>query len=364
MPPSPVANTNGYGTIICGYSCNTTTSQGGCNTADQITAYFQQQFPSASVRFHRIQYGCWTGTQAVSATGNCCAGVTTPPVSTLALNATATAIQCNGQCNATATAVATGGTPPYSYQWTGGPNTAPWANRCAGTYYVSVTDVTNTVRLDTVTITQPAAIATTINQTACSTYNFNGTTLTTAGQYKDTLAAANGCDSVVTLNLTLTPVNINVNQAGPVLTSAAPPPATYQWLRCNGTTTISYTVIAGATAQTYTATQNGQYAVRVTQSGCADTSSCRLVTGLTSVEDVPQKETLRAYPNPITGDYLTIEVPKSFADAAFTILDASGRVVKKGLLSGLKADVRVHGLAPGMYLLRIAGTDVKIPLVR
>lgn len=364
-PPSPVTNPNGYHIIICNSSCNTTTSQGGCNTADQIAGYFQQQFPAASIRYHKTQSGCWSGTQNVSANGNCCAGVTTPPVSTLAINATVqTPIACNGGCNATVSAQATGGTLPYSYQWVGGPSTQAWANRCAGTYYVAVTDGANTVRLDTIVVTQPAAIGTTVNQTACSTYIFNGTTLTTAGQYKDTLAAANGCDSVITLNLTLTPVNINVNQAGAILTATAPPPATYQWLRCTGTTTISYTVLAGATSQTYTATQNGQYAARVTQSGCSDTSICRTVTGISSVDNAPQKDVLRAYPNPISGDHFTIETPKALTGAAFTLTDATGRTVKEGTLRGSKTDVRVTGLAPGTYLLRVAGIERALQLVR
>jgi len=363
MPSSPLSNPNGYSFIICNYSCSTTTNQGGCNTPDQIAAYFQGQYPTASIRYHKTQYGCWSGTQNVSGTGNCCAGVTTVTPA-LALNATVTTpVACNGGCNATVTAQASGGTSPYTYQWTGGPAAATWSNRCAGTYYVSVTDATNTVRLDTIVVTQPTPIGTTISQTACSTYAFNGSILTTAGQYKDTLTAANGCDSVITLNLTLTPVNTNVSQAGAVLTAAASAPATYQWLRCTGTTTISYTVLPGATSQAYTATQSGQYAVRVTQSGCSDTSTCRAVT-VAGVEDALRGNDFRAYPNPISGDYFTIEVPKAFTGAAFSLTDAAGRVVKKGTIGAAKTDVRVTGLAQGIYLLRIAGIERAVQLVR
>lgn len=31
MPPSPMSNPYGYGSIICGYSCNNNVTQGGCN---------------------------------------------------------------------------------------------------------------------------------------------------------------------------------------------------------------------------------------------------------------------------------------------------------------------------------------------
>lgn len=71
-PPSPLANSNGYGSIICGYSCNNTTSQGGCNTVDQVEAYFLSYFSGSSLYAHKVQYGCWTGTQSVSIGGNCC----------------------------------------------------------------------------------------------------------------------------------------------------------------------------------------------------------------------------------------------------------------------------------------------------
>jgi hypothetical protein len=76
LPAATLANPNGYGLIICGYSCSTTTNQGGCNTVDQIEAYFLNQFPGSITYAHKVQYGCWTGTQTVSGGGTCC-GLTT-----------------------------------------------------------------------------------------------------------------------------------------------------------------------------------------------------------------------------------------------------------------------------------------------
>src|SRR6185436_6148800 len=70
------SNSNGYGSIICGYSCNNNTNQGGCNTVDQIEAYFLGYFSGSTLYAHKVQYGCWTGTQSVSVGGNCCP----PPV--------------------------------------------------------------------------------------------------------------------------------------------------------------------------------------------------------------------------------------------------------------------------------------------
>ena len=77
MPTANYNNNNGWPQIICNYSCSTTTNQGGCNTPDQVVAYFNQQFgtTNSDVLFHFTQYNCWTtnSTYAISAGGNCCA---------------------------------------------------------------------------------------------------------------------------------------------------------------------------------------------------------------------------------------------------------------------------------------------------
>ena len=56
-----------------------------------------------------------------------------------------------------------------------------------------------------------------MNATVCfgQTYAFAGQTLSTTGVYQDVLTAANGCDSIVTLNLTIAPL-INVSQSATI----------------------------------------------------------------------------------------------------------------------------------------------------
>ncbi|MDQ3110908.1 MAG: T9SS type A sorting domain-containing protein [Bacteroidota bacterium] len=70
-PPVSYSNPNGYNSIICNYSCSSTTNQGGCNTPDQLAYYFLNAF-GGILYYHHTQYGCWTGTNVVSAGGNCC----------------------------------------------------------------------------------------------------------------------------------------------------------------------------------------------------------------------------------------------------------------------------------------------------
>jgi hypothetical protein len=72
-PPVTYFNPFGYSSVICNYSCDVGSSQGGCNTADQIADYFFIQFSSTQLLFHYTQYGCWNGTRSLSEGGNCCA---------------------------------------------------------------------------------------------------------------------------------------------------------------------------------------------------------------------------------------------------------------------------------------------------
>jgi hypothetical protein len=55
--------------------------------------------------------------------------------------------------------------------------------------------------------------ADTISQSACSSYFFNGQTLTNSGTYYDTLMNVNGCDSLIILNLTLNSSFITINDS-------------------------------------------------------------------------------------------------------------------------------------------------------
>ena len=72
MPLATYNNPYGYMYIVCNYSCSDSTSQGGCNTPDQIADYFFNEFNSTKLLFHYTQYGCWNGTYNISDGGNCC----------------------------------------------------------------------------------------------------------------------------------------------------------------------------------------------------------------------------------------------------------------------------------------------------
>ncbi len=92
------------------------------------------------------------------------------PVATLSVSLSSTNVICNGACDGTAMANATGGTGAYSYAWSNNaalilPNIV---NLCPAQYIVTVTDANNCIAKDTVDITEPTALILTTSQTNIS----------------------------------------------------------------------------------------------------------------------------------------------------------------------------------------------------
>lgn len=98
-----------------------------------------------------------------------------------------------------------------------------------------------------------------------SSYSMNGNTYTTSGDYTDTLTNSNGCDSIVTLHLTITPFNVQTSNdtaicAGNSVPLNASGATHYRWLPATG---LSDTAIANPTAMP---TQTTTYTLTALQS--------------------------------------------------------------------------------------------------
>jgi hypothetical protein len=70
-------------------------------------------------------------------------------------------------------------------------------------YVVTGQDTLGCTGTDTVVVTVLENAVNTLTQTALDSYTLNGQTYTQSGTYTQTVPAANGCDSTITLNLTL-----------------------------------------------------------------------------------------------------------------------------------------------------------------
>jgi hypothetical protein len=92
-PPGVLPDSNGNSSIICAYSCGAG-NQGGCNTANQVVAYFLNQFGGTLHTYH-TQYECWGG-QTFNTSDDLCCGVSLPGVE--ASFTASDPIVCVGQC--------------------------------------------------------------------------------------------------------------------------------------------------------------------------------------------------------------------------------------------------------------------------
>ncbi|HIO72688.1 MAG TPA: PKD domain-containing protein [Flavobacteriales bacterium] len=78
-------------------------------------------------------------------------------------------VSCNGLCDGSAGATATGGTPVYNFVWSTGPTTQNISGLCIGSYAVTVTDANLCTATDNIVITQPPPLTapTTGSVTVC-----------------------------------------------------------------------------------------------------------------------------------------------------------------------------------------------------
>ena len=124
--------------------------------------------------------------------------------------------------------------------------------------------------------------------TACDSYTWiDGNTYTSSNNtatYTTTNAA--GCDSVITIDLTINPTpSAAVTQNGATLT-ATQTGATYQWIDCDDESNI-----VGEINQAFTPAVTGNYAVIVTIGDCFKKSECFLVdfTGIGELNNTPKQ---------------------------------------------------------------------------
>ena len=181
-------------------------------------------------------------------------------------------------------------------------------------------------------------------QNACDSYTWiDGNTYTSSTNTPTyTLTNAAGCDSVVTLNLTVNTVNNSITNTTPTLTADATG-ATYQWLDCNN----NYAPIPGETNQSFTATANGSYAVEVTQNGCVDTSACEQVNNV-GINEINSSITL--HPNPTTG---IVELQGIKGSFKVDVYDYAG----KYLQSTSRSTIDLSDYPSGIYFLKVAYGD-------
>jgi hypothetical protein len=235
-----------------------------------------------------------------------------------------------------------------SYTWSATGNT--YTN--SGSYVATLTNAAGCDSIVTLNLTVGGGSSSSSTIAACNSYFWSATgiTYTNSGTFTTTLAGAGGCDSTLTLNLTVTNLTVAIFQTDNVLT-ASPSGGTYEWLNCT-----SGAPIVGETGQSFTATVNGDYSVVVTLNGCSDTSVCLTVNNA----DINKHfmESITISPNPTEGN-LKIDLGQAQGEVSITVRDLRGRIIESTIHQQVSIVELYLEQPSGMYLVEVASNEAR-----
>jgi PKD repeat protein len=303
------------------------------------------------------------GGYTLTATDN--TGCTTSSVANVSNNGAPTVIitptspTCHGSTNGSTLASASGGSAPYTYNWSSGSNTSTAVGLAAGTYVVSVHDNAQCVAVQSVTLTDPSALLATVNTTNSKCGNNNGTATVIAsggtGSYTyhwNNNATTGTASNLMAGTYTVTVYDVNQcsvtsngslgNIAGPssIITpvngtcSSAPHIST---TTVGGTSPYTYNWSNGSVAQNIQNLSAGAYSVTITDAnGCTNTLS----TTVTEFSGISVTYTTQ---NPTPGN----------SDGSVTTTVSGGTTPYTYNWSNGGTTATISGLAAGTYTVTI-----------
>ncbi len=184
--------------------------------------------------------------------------------------------------------------------------------------------------------------------TACKSYTIGDRTFTESGIYPLTIPGVEGCDSSLSLDLTINKIDVSVSYAGNTLT-ANETAATYQWIECSN----GYRTVAGGKTQSFKPERDGSYAVIITKGECKDTSECFNIAS-TDIKEQTGAQSLTLYPNP-GKDRVNMKVGKALRQATIRWINVMGQTVcRQPSLSGTVFSFNVASLPAGIYTIELA----------
>ena len=214
----------------------------------------------------------------------------------------------------------------------------------SGTYTQTLATTLGCDSIITLHLTIAAPSSSNLNEAGCGSFILNGETFDTPGNHVQTITNAAGCDSVIFLNLSLTEyiapiVNTTNNELSCATTGV------YQWYECSNGEQV---MINEAVSANYTPTQSGNYQVEVSYGNCIAYSDCQNFV-FVGIEPSAPQQLFHLWPNPAHNN-IHIQLLHPTSPAQVTLFNSLGQSVLNQELTA--APLAVSHLQAGMYVIR------------
>jgi hypothetical protein len=218
----------------------------------------------------------------------------------------------------------------------------------SGTYTDTLQTVVGCDSIITLNLTITNSITgPTTQQNACGPYTWNGQTYTQSGTYTYNGTTANGCDSSATLVLTIdqAPSNAQVSLNQGTFTVTAQNASNFAWMDC-----ATNTLIPGETNATFTPTISGSYAAVVSNACGSDTTTCEPieVQGISEMDS----ELIVVYPNPSTGIFTVAS--KGSIIQEVVLYSVNGELIWRNANNSHEITIDLSEYARGTYMLQVS----------
>jgi hypothetical protein len=344
---APVAVATAYGsTTFCQGGSVIIATSGGTSYVWSNGSTAQSILPTTSGSYSVIT----TGANGCTATSNAI-NVTVNPTPTAVISPSGATTFCEGS---SVNLVASGG---VSYAWNNGSTAATLAASTGGVYTVTVTNAGGCTDTETMTVTVnevPSAFIVTSGATtfceggevsltaqAGNTYVWsnNATTqsiaVSTAGTYSVTILSPNGC------SVTSNAITVDVNQPS--------------------ASNLIATAFDGYTLNGILYTQSGTYTQTLTNAAGCDSTITLDLTLTVGIEEGNIND-VSLYPNP-TSESFTIKTSVALY-GNYSVVDAQGKLVYTGEMTGTETNVNISSVARGIYYLRIPELSEPLRVVK